>query len=157
MEKVTVNNELVLSVPEGFRLKSEEEVKAMNMIGGGSIVCMEDPDRHVLISVGWKTVGALTALLFSSGSVAKTSEAQVARSMRQYGYKRGGFGKRTIGGKEADCFAFTYTAQDIPMAGESCVLKKDRMLYFFHVYGREENKAADLPMWETITVTAEWK
>ena len=129
----------------------------MNMIGGGSIVCAEDPDRHVLISVGWKAIGALTSLLFSSGSVAKTSEAQVARSRRQYGYKRGGFGKRSIGGLEADNFSFTYTAQEIAMAGESCVLKKDKTLYFFHIYGREENKAADLPMWESFISSAEWK
>ena len=157
MEKITMNQELVLTLPDGFRVKSEEEVKAMNMIGGGSAVCAEDPDRHVLISLGWKTVGALVALLLSSASVAKTSEAQIARSMKPYGYRRVGFGKRSIGGLEADNFSFTYTAQEIAMAGESCVLKKDKTLYFFHIYGREENKAADLPMWESFISSAEWK
>ena len=157
MEKITMNQELVLTLPDGFRVKSEEEVKAMNMIGGGSAVCAEDPDRHVLISLGWKTVGALVALLLSSASVAKTSEAQIARSMKPYGYRRVGFGKRSIGGKEADNISFTYTAKATAMEGETCVLKKDRTLYFLHFYGWEENKAEDLPMWESIVASAEWK
>ena len=49
-----LNQELNLNVPEGFHVLSEAERMRLNFIADGEGCCLQDAERHIMISVGWK-------------------------------------------------------------------------------------------------------
>ena len=54
---VTLNNTLQVFYPDGFHVMDEAERSKLKSLGGGPVECLSDPERHILISTGWKSVG----------------------------------------------------------------------------------------------------
>ena len=135
-----LNNELRLSVPEGFHVMDEEEKSRLRLLEEGPFVGLSDPERHILVTVGWKQLGGLLSALVSSGDVAKSMEKNVSRAMAQLGYRRTGFTKTQVAGAEAGGFRYEYRAQDVDMAAESVAVKIKKTVYYFHFYGRAAGK-----------------
>lgn len=150
MEDLLLNNSLKLPCPQGFHVMDEEERSGMNITGSGPVICLSDPERHMIVSIGWQTVGGLTALLLKSGDIARNSEKAIRRSMESYGYQGEGFLQRSIAGNRADGFAYTYEAQGVPMYGESCAVKIGKDFYYFHLYARQALREESLQVWEEI-------
>lgn len=70
MERMTLNNELQFPVPEGFHVMDEEEMSGMTMLAAGPGVCLKDPERHMVVSVGYKKAGLLTSKMLSQKDIA---------------------------------------------------------------------------------------
>lgn len=140
MQSLVLNNELTLPCPDGFYVMDEEEIKTLAFIASGPGVCLKDPDRHIVVSAGYKKAGGLTARLLNQKDVATKSEGSIRDAMRAYGYLREGAGKREIGGLPADGFQYSYTAEETDMYGETYVLKKGKTFYYFHAYMRNAHK-----------------
>ena len=136
---LTLNQQLTISFPEGFRVMDEAERSKLNVLGKGPGECITDPERHVVMSFGWKAVG-LAALLLSAKDAAGKAESDICKAMSGYGYHLGGFLSREVGGEKAEGFAFDYEAQGIRMYAESFVVKYKKVLYFLHFYTRRELK-----------------
>ena len=59
--RVTWNDTLTISCPEGFHVMDEEERSRLNFYGEGECECLSDPDRHIIISIGWARLNGLGA------------------------------------------------------------------------------------------------
>ena len=149
METITVN-ELVIPCPEGFHVLDEKERSRLNFTEGGAGECMSDPQRHIFVSAGWKKIGLFSSLLLKDQDIINSMKASIGKSMSQFGFQEGGSIKRTVGGREAEGFCYTYTTQGVAMYGETLVMKAGKTLYNFHFYAREQLKAESIPVWENL-------
>ena len=147
---------LSLGYPDGFHIMTGEELSKMNVYGGGTGEGLSDPDRHILITVGYKHAGALTGLLANAKDAAGSMEGRLKKLMQPYGYKKGGFCTKTVGNESAEGFSYEYEAQGIGMYGESYVIKRGKTFWYLHFYARTELKAESLKVWYDILSSAEW-
>ncbi|MBQ1467757.1 MAG: hypothetical protein IIZ27_04700 [Solobacterium sp.] len=151
-----LNQELMISVPEGFHVMSEEELSKLNHYGQIPNWCVSDPDRHIILSVSWKKSG-FASLLLNTAEVAKKMEGEIHRLLASYGYTLKEFISEDIGGISADGFRYSYTAQNVPMIGESLSVKKGKVFYYIHGYLREELQEESLRTLEEIFRTCHWQ
>ena len=153
----TFNNSLSLSIPDSFRKLDEAERKKMNMLADGPGMCFSDPDRHIIISIGWKELGLLPSLLVSARDAADNSQKAISQAMQPYGYRFHETFAEDIGGKSAPGFSYEYEAQGISMHGETCVIKHNKVLYYLHIYMRRDLKEDSTKLWKNILATAKWE
>lgn len=143
-----LNNELVMECPEGFHVMTEEERGKINLLEDGQWVGLSDPDRHMMITIGWKELGGIMAKLMSGKSLAENIEKQISKGMAAFGYESEGSRERQIAGMDAAGFGYKYAAQGIDMVGEAYAAKKNKTAYYFYLYAREELKSESLAVWE---------
>ena len=150
-----LNNELEITLPEGFRDMTPEEMAGLNVYKEAPGVSVKDPDRHIVISAAWKKSG-LAALMLSAKEVAKKMESTLRGAMKPYGYVLDSFITENIGKETAEGFRYRYTAQNIRMVGETLSVKKGRTFYYIHCYLREELREESLQTLEEIFQSARW-
>ena len=63
MEMKKVNEALLVSCPEGFHVMTEEERGKLKMLTDGPGICLSDPERHIMISVGYRGIGFFANLI----------------------------------------------------------------------------------------------
>ena len=153
---VTLNNTLQVFYPDGFHVMDEAERSKLKSLGGGPVECLSDPERHILISTGWKSLGMLTGMLFGAKDAAESAEAQVRKAMKGNGYRSNGFFTKEVGGEEARGYCYEYEAEGMVMYGETCVVKRGKELYFLHFYTRVAMKDENLEMWNGMLASAAW-
>lgn len=153
---ITLNETLKIYYPEGFHIMDENERRNLNSLGDGPVECLSDPERHVVISTGWKSVGRLLGMMFGAKDAAKSAEGQVRRAMKVYNYRRNGFFTREVGGEKAEGYSYEYDAQGVHMYGETCVVKHGTEFYYLHLYTRIASKDENLEMWDGMLVSAVW-
>ncbi len=136
MTEYVLNDELKISFPEGFHEMDPEKRERLNFLEEGEGSCFTDPDRHILVSIGWKTINGFASMMLNAEDIAGNTEKAFARAMASSGYcfvekreKKAG----TLPG-----FRYEYTAQEIGMTGESYVLKHGKTVYYLHVYVRTQ-------------------
>ena len=153
---VSLNNTLRVFYPDGFHVLDENERSKFKSLGGGPVECLSDPERHILISTGWKSLGMLTGMLFGAKDAAESAEAQVRKAMKANGYRSNGFLTEEIGGEESSGYCYEYEAEGMVMYGETCVVKRGKELYFLHFYTRVAMKDENLEMWNGMLASAAW-
>ena len=153
---VPLNNALILSYPDGFHVMDEREREKLIIMGNGPWQGLSDPERHIIITVGWKALGGLSAMLVSAKDAVKSMEAKIEKPMRAFGYRPCGNLSKDVDGERAEGFCYEYEAQGVGMYAESYVLKRDKVFYYLHFYARTELKAGSLDIWNDILTSARW-
>ena len=138
------NNTLSLTFPDGFHVMNNDERKKLKMLADGPGECLTDPNRHIIISIGWKE------------DAADNSQKTISQAMQPYGYRFRETFAEDIGGESAPGFSYEYEAQGIAMHGETCVIKHNKVLYYLHIYMRRELKEESTKIWKDILATAKW-
>lgn len=157
MKSSELNGELTLSYPDGFHVMTEEELRKHKFFEGAPGFSIEDPDRHMILSVSWRQANPFVAMLAGTADVARNMEARIRKPMTKFGYKSEGFLKREIGGREADGFRYSYEVQGIGMSGESLSVKNGSCFYYIHSYYRTALKEESLAVLDEIFQNAGWK
>lgn len=148
-------NELKLSFMDGFREMTEDEIKQLNFYKDGPGVCVKDPQRHILITVGWNKT-TFGTLMISAKEAAQNAESKISKPMQANGYQLDSFYERKLGGEKACGYRYHYTAQDIKMTGETWVVKRNKSFYYLNFYARTELEADSLEIWNQILDTADF-
>ena len=140
---ITVRLEkLQLNFPDGFTLMGDEERKELKIAQeGDQNICLKDEKRHIVVSTAYQKLNGFAALILNSASIAGRMEKQVADLMKKMAYRPMGKKTRTFAYGKADGFAYAYTVEEIPMYGESYVMKDGKDCYYLHFYVREENRS----------------
>ena len=86
---VTCNNTLVLTIPDGFREMAAEERNKLNMLEDGPGKVFTDPDRHIIVSVGWRPLGFVTSLLLGTKDAVSNMKTSIRRTMEPYDFHEG--------------------------------------------------------------------
>lgn len=156
MESVQVQG-LTLTYSEDFSVMDASERARLRFAEAGEGVCLTAPERHILISVAWKLTDPLLPRLLGSRELAAWGGKKPENPMPFPDYKAGGLLRRDVGGRRADGVSYTYTANDIPMYGETLTVRIGRILYYFHLYARQALKEDSLPIWEELLAAARWE
>jgi hypothetical protein len=151
------NNTLSLSFPDDFHVMNNDERKKLKMLADGPGECLTAPEKHIVISIGWKELGLFPSLLVSAKDAADNSQKAISKAMQPYGYRFRETFAEDIGGKSAPGFSYEYEAQCIAMHGETCVVKHNKVLYYLHIYMRREFKGESTKIWKDILATAKWE
>ena len=146
-----------MSYPDGFHVMEEEETRQLKFLGNGEGICLSDPDRHMMVSIGWKQIWGIVSLLLGTKDLAKDMEKRIRQPMKQYGYRKGESLKKKIGKKEAMGFSYEYSVQGTGMTGESYVVKDGKEIYYLHVYMRTGLKSGSYPVWEGMLESISWE
>ncbi len=139
---ITVKLEkLQMNFPDGFTVMGDEERKELNIAHeGDQCICLKDGLRHIVVSTAFQKLNGFAALMLNGSSIADRMEKQVAGLMKNMGYRPIGRKERTFAYGKATGFAYVYTAENIPMYGESYVMKEGKDCYYLHFYVREDNR-----------------
>ena len=148
--RISIDNKLYMDCPEGFRQLTEEELQKMNLIAGGKGLCISDSERHIVISVAWTQVNALSAWLLGTRETAGSMEKHIRKNMKPFSYVWLDDVKREIDGQVARGFDYNYIVQGIHMTGESLVVKSEENLFYFHFYGRQARRDESLAVFHEI-------
>ena len=154
---ISVNDHLTLACPDGFHVMDEEERKNLTFIAEGSCECITDPVRHILITVGCRTLGKLAAMLVSAKDAAGNMETALREAMRRYCFRENGSAAIELSGEKARGLSYEYVAHDTDMYAESYVAKRGKALYYLNFYVRETYRDKGLKTWEEFLSSAEWK
>ncbi len=148
MTEYVLNDELNVSFPEGFHEMDPEERKNLNFLEEGEGSCFKDPDRHILVSIGWKTINGFASMMLSAKDIAGNMEKTFAQAMASTGYRFVDHLEKKAGTLPG--FRYAYTAQGIGMTGESFILKHGKTVYYLHVYVRTELLEESLAVTDAI-------
>ena len=150
MQDLRIDNELLLTAPDGFHELTEDERSKMNMPWAGEWVGIADPERHIVVTAGAKKAGLLAGWLLSAKDLAKNMEKQIGGATASFGYRAEGPTSCLIAGEKACGFRYAYEAQGIAMCAESCVIKLRGKICWLHLYAREELRGESFAVWEEI-------
>ena len=139
MNDLELEDKMMLSYPDSFHVMDSEERKSIQFFGDAQGECLSDSERHIMISIGWKSVGIVSALLLNAKDLAKKMESDIRKPMQRYGYRLGDFAAKKVGSKRAEGFCYEYETQGIGMYGESYVVKNGRTFYYLNLYARRED------------------
>ena len=141
----------VLEIPEGFSEPDEEQKKTMRFPWGEADVILQDPVRHMIISLGSKKAGGLVSFLAGNvKEVVKTTESKTAKAMNPFGYSFEGDLERTVAETDAYGYRYSYTARDTAMSGETYMMKTGSTFRYLHVYYRTVLKEESIPVWNAF-------
>ena len=152
----TINNTVTLPCPEGFQEVSAEQRSQYRSVVGPLEVCLRDPERQMIISAGYQKLPLLARMTLKDREIVSSLEKTVSKAMAGNSYRLSGFAERNVGGKEGNCFRYTYTAESIPMAGEACFVRDGILMYSLYVYYRQAREAESLSVWELFLNTVRW-
>lgn len=155
MKTIAVNHEIRFSSPEGFNLMDAEERSKMNFYGDGEFECLSDPERHMIISIGWEPLRGL-ASLSGAANAAKNMEKRISKSMQPYGFKLTKMNEASLDGEDARGFSYEYNAQGISMMAESYACRRNKTMYYLHVYYRKELQEESVSVWNEIFDSMRW-
>lgn len=127
--ELSLGNFIYLPYPDGFHILTDEEKNNLNLLSDGLWSGISDPERHILITAGYKRTGKLISLIIDDKSLAVNAEKQVSKSMSQFGYILSGTKECKIINKNARGFAYEYTSSSIKMYGETYALKIGNNIY----------------------------
>ena len=155
MNKITCNAELCLYLPDGFAKLDEEVMRRMGISSKDPMEMVSDPERHMLISIGWRPLN-LAARLNGVKDLMKVVESGISKDMQPYGYQYGDCSALELDGEMAESFSYEYTAEDIEMHGETVVIKRNKLMYNIHLYARKELLESSLETWQEILDSIKW-
>ena len=150
MMEVVLNEEFILTCPDSFHIMDEAEKKALNVADEGQWIGLSDPDRHIIVTAGWKKGPVLALKILSSKDLAGNMEKQISKAMSGLGYRKEGTAERAPGGMKISGFCYEYEVQGTPMYAESSAMKTGKMIYNFHFYSRAALKEENIPVWEEM-------
>lgn len=155
MKTMALNHEVRFSCPDGFHVMDAEERSKLNFYEEGEGECLSDPERHIIISIGWKHLQGLAALA-GAANAAKTMEKAISKPMQQFGYRLVKMKDSVLDGEPVKGFCYEYEAQGISMVGESLACKRNKTMYYLHVYYRKELQEESASVWEDIFASMRW-
>ena len=147
---ITINHELGISYPDGFHVMDPGERQRLRVLEDGPVKCLSDPERHIMISIGYKQPPKLALMMLNAKDIAKNAEKKIRKAMQPFGYRPAGFTDRSMGGEKAYGFAYEYEAQGTGMYAETFALKKGKTVYYLHFYARKALQEESAALWKEI-------
>ena len=136
MTVMTINNELTMQYPDGFREMGAEETERF-FTSARNRQSIYDEERHILISVAWTKPGFLNRLT-NVKTILYQAEGGMKNGLQDY--RRVDFYQSRIDGRKTRgiCFEFTAHGSEIAQCGELAVIDAGDKFYALTFVAREE-------------------
>ncbi len=156
MSNLNINDKLNITYPDTFHVMDEAEKKNLQTMTDEDFTGLSNHDDHIIITIGAKEIPGFSNLVLSTKVLIKNMEKQVGKAMMINSYARGRFKDREIDGVKACGFDYSNEVQGIVMMGESYVVKKDKTVYTFNMYSRDNLRAKNMKTWEEMLGSIRW-
>ena len=153
MTRITINA-LTITYPEGFHEMTDAEKAGLNFYKDGPGACLSDPDRHMIVTIGWMKSG-IASLMFSEKEAARSAEGKISKPMAAYGYCLEGFSDMKLGGENASGFRYHYRSGETDMSAEMLVMKYKKVFYYLNFYARTGLLEESRKIWQEMLDSVE--
>ena len=150
MNRICVNDELLLSCPEGFAVMSADEPNRLYACGDSHRWGAWDRERHVMLTVLWQRYNPLLMMLADMKSLARRNEQLTQRGYEGHDYQLKGFSSRKVCGLTAEGYRFTYRLGDVIQSVETVLIKRKNRVYSLNCIGREADQAGNHVLFEAV-------
>ena len=142
MVKAVINNEVLLSYPEGFEEMDRKALKEAFLDDNPNRWGIKDEKRHMLVTVLWNRTNMITAMITGPSTIADSVEHKMKTSLNKSRYKFGGFERKKVSGRNANGFTYEYVLEDTEQIGEVLVFQNVNCYYTLYTYALKENRQA---------------
>ena len=91
MVKAIINDEVILSYPDGFEEMDREQLKAAFLDDNPNRWGIKDEKRHMMVTVLWNRTNMLSAMITGPGTIADSAEHKMKVSLSKSQYKNNGY------------------------------------------------------------------
>ena len=148
MNTASINNELNLTYPDGYKEMSEEEL-ARYFSSPANRWGAYNADEHIILSVSWTKAGFFS-FMSDAESVLIGAEGRMRRNLLNY--QRISSFKTTVASKKARGIRFEYRVNDarLVQVGDLIVFKQKNKYYAVHFITRKLNAGSSRKAFEEI-------
>ena len=143
MSEVKLNDELTVTIPEGFHVMDEEEQKQVFSGYSEDRWSIRDEAGNTTVSIMWNKLNFLQAAMANLDATAAQVEQAMSRNMRDYLLTDSV--SPLVGGEKSKGFCYTYSVGEEPYTGEWLALRHKRVLYIVAYYAKNVDGE---PAWE---------
>ena len=146
MNKVVLNNEMSVMIPEGFSELSAEEVQKMTACKSRAPMWnIMNKDEHILISASWVRTGWFMSHLLDAKDMVKTIRDKYKSQEKAFGATYGDITETTLDGQRAYSYSCSYCGKNeegvmMDMIRETVVVKIGKVFYVFQSVCRDALK-----------------
>ncbi len=151
-----VNNKIEIQFPDTLSIMDEEKRKQMNFLADGEGYCLENKEKHILISIGWRKIGLFAKTVLNINDLSKGLEKNIRNGMQPFSYTKENDLEMSLDGEVMRGIRYTYIASNIDMVAESYVVKHGKEIYYFHYYSRKTLNSENKKTWSDILQSAKW-
>ena len=141
MTSEKINGKLTLEIPEGFQLMSADDLFKLYKENKYDRWGIWDRDRHIVITVSWQRVPALTSFLADVKSIAKRNQQLAEKGYAGHNYRGEGQFSAEAGNAHLEGYRFSYDLQGVRQKAETLLMKYEKVIYNFTCVSREEGSA----------------
>ena len=152
MKKTVNTQEMILSCPEEFHEADETELEDLYFSRGSGPVLLW-PEKHIILSVTEKKAPLFPAMK----GIMKSSENDLQRKMKKYGYHCENMSLKHIRESEAAEISYTYELQGRKMSGSACIFKRKGILCILHRDTPDDLKEENREVLDEILDSIRWK
>lgn len=157
MNQMSINNEIRLTLPDGFHLMDSEEKKR---IYKNSAVIPEwvayEPEHRMIFSASWKRMNTLLAALACSMDGAKGLEKRMRFALRDRNYRFGEYFKEKLGDKKVFGFTYRYQGSEGEFLNRSIMVRNGGRIYYLASQLRTEWEKESKPLIDEIWRSLSW-
>ena len=139
MVKAIINNEVILSYPDGFEVMDREALKEVFLDDNPNTWGIKDEKRHMIITVLWNRARMITAMITGPSTIADSVEHKMKTSLSKSRYKCNGFERKKVSGRNANGFTYEYILEGVEQIGEVLVFQNVNCYYTLYTYALKEN------------------
>ena len=150
MAEECINHDLNLMVPDGYRVMSAEEMKAMFLDDNPNRWAMRNEAMHHTVAVFYHKSNPFLSMLADAKSIAESTELRLAEGLLSHQYRKGESFPLTVCGQKAYGFTYRYINHDVPTDGTVIVFKHGNICYTVYGYSAQEYTDANRPVFESI-------
>ena len=160
MKNVVLNNDMNLTIPEGFTEITGAEVQEMSACKGPAPMWnIINKDEHVLITASWVKTGWIVSHMLSAKDMAKSLRNKYRSKLNVesvYGCTYGDIYETTLDGNKAYAYSCTYKAYSkeegaiVDMIRETVVVKIGSVFYVFQSVCRDSMKDAGITSFHQV-------
>ena len=147
MKKMVLNDEMNITIPEGFAELSASEVQEMTACEGQApMFNIMNREDHILITASWVRTGWLVSHLLSAKDMVKSIRSRYkAQEAKTFGGVYSDITEISLDGKKAYMYSCTYRAttkegETVDMLRETVVVKIGSVFYVLQSVCREASK-----------------
>lgn len=140
MVKAVINNEVLLSYPDGFEEMDRKQLKAAFLDDNPNRWGIKDEKRHMMFTVLWNRTNMISAMITGPGTIADSAEHKMKTSLSKSQYKCNGFERKKVSGRGANGFSYEYVLEGVEQIGEVLVFQNVNCYYMLYAYALKENQ-----------------
>jgi len=149
MTAETINGDLKVMVPDGYRVMSAEEMKAMFLDENPNRWAMRNEVMHHTVAVFYHKSNPFLSMLADAKSVAESTQLRLAEGLLSHQYRKGESFPLTVCGQKAYGFTYRYVNHEVPTDGTVIVFKHGNICYTVYGYSAQDYTDANRPVFES--------